>query len=96
MMFAMCYLVDKKMPVIDAIRASIALVMRNLFPFVGLSVIVGAIAAAGVFACCVGVFASAPLAGCIIVVAYRAVEGGGPSAVTSSEPIEPQVIPPAA
>lgn len=86
MMFAMCFLVDKRLPVMDAVKASMNTVMSNFWPFLGLNVVVGAIAAAGVLACCVGIFASAPIAACIIAVAYRSITSGGAIETTTVEP----------
>lgn len=95
-LFALCFIVDKRMPVIEAIKASIEIVKGNFWPFLGLYIVISAISGAGVIACCVGIFASIPMALCIQVVAYRACTRGETIDVTPVEPPPPAPPPGAA
>lgn len=85
-MFTMFYLVDKQLPAIEAIKASINIVKQNFFPFLGLGIVAGAIGMAGVILCGIGIFATLPITFCILAAAYRSVEGGGLQADQLSTP----------
>lgn len=91
MMFAMFNLVDKKMSVVDALKASIMRVKEGFFPFLGLFIVATAIGGAGSLLCGIGSLATMPIMFCILTAAYRAIEGGGPVQQTP-----PPVTPPVA
>jgi uncharacterized membrane protein len=74
-MFAFFLIAERNMEFIPALRLSIDTVKTNFWEFLGLLVVAGAIASVGLVACCVGVFLTQPIAGCIIAVAYREVFG---------------------
>lgn len=74
-MFAFFLIAERNMEFIPAIRLSIDTVKSNFWPFFGLYVVASAIAGIGFIACCVGVFLTMPIAGCILAVAYREVFG---------------------
>lgn len=95
MFFALCFIVDKKLPTIEAMKASASIVKQNFFPFLGLTIVAGAIGMAGIIACGIGIFASMPIMFCIQVVAYRAVVGGG-SVESTPAPSAPVPPPPPA
>lgn len=88
-MFTMFYITDKKLPAMEALKASIALVKQNFFPLLGLQIVVGAISSAGSFLCGIGALLTVPMGICILTVAYRAIEGGGPQSEIKTPPSAP-------
>jgi hypothetical protein len=77
LVFALFLIVDRKMDFWPASMASINRVKENFFPLLGFVLVVGIIAAAGLLACGVGIFVTAPLGVCCLAVAYRDVFGKG-------------------
>ena len=71
LMFAPFLMVDKQMPFWDASMASFNAVKSNFWPLLGYAVVALAIGASGTLVCGVGAFATAPIALCLIAVAYR-------------------------
>jgi hypothetical protein len=79
LVFALFLIVDRKMDFWPASMASINRVKENFFPLLGFVLVVGIIAAAGLLACGVGIFVTAPLGVCCLAVAYRDVFGPAPA-----------------
>jgi uncharacterized membrane protein len=79
LIFALFLIVDRKMDFWPASMASINRVKENFFPLLGFVLVVGIIAAAGLLACGVGIFVTAPLGVCCLAVAYRDVFGPAPA-----------------
>ena len=85
-MFGIFFLVDKNLPVLDAYKASIAVVKQAFFPFLGLFILAGLIGAIGIIGCIIGVFATLPISFCIFAVAFRAITGGEASVSDTTPP----------
>jgi predicted Zn finger-like uncharacterized protein len=70
--FVMCpyLIIDRKCGAIDAIKANATLTKGHFFGWLGLSLLFGLIAGAGVLACCVGIFFTVPLCYCLMTSAY--------------------------
>ena len=75
--FVFPLIVDKKIGFWQAIVTSLKTVHRQWFRAFGLLILVGLVAMVGVFACCVGMLASAPLAYLIWGQGYRQLFGDG-------------------
>jgi len=75
--FVFPLIVDKKIGFWEAIVTSLKTVHRQWFRAFGLLILVGLVAMVGVFVCCVGMLASAPLAYLIWGQGYRQLFGDG-------------------
>ncbi|OKH82357.1 hypothetical protein EB75_12780 [Mycobacterium sp. ST-F2] len=75
-MFSHAALIDRNLPPIDALKASIEIVKANVGQVILVWLVAGLIAAAGVLACGVGVLVSAPVASLMLVYTYRRLSGG--------------------
>jgi hypothetical protein len=78
-MFALFLIADRNMEFVPALKLSMDTVKANFWPFLGLQVVASAIASIGAAACCIGLFITMPMYGCILAVAYREVFGPPPS-----------------
>jgi len=95
-MFGLFFLVDRQLPVIDAYKASIDVVLKAFFPLMGLYIVAGLIGLTGIVGCGIGIFATIPIAFCVIACAYRAASGDGVIEATAVEhPTRPDDPPPA-
>lgn len=70
-MFALFYIVERNMEVIPAIQASVELVKKNFWIFLGLYIVAAVISSLGVIACFIGAVLTAPMMPCMLAVAYR-------------------------
>lgn len=76
--FVFPLIVDKKIGFWEAIVTSLKTVHRQWFQAFGLMILVGLVTMAGVFACCVGLLATMPLAYLIWCQGYRQLFGDSP------------------
>jgi uncharacterized membrane protein len=79
LMFALFLIVDKQMAFWPASLESINIAKANFFPLLALCLIAGAIGSVGIIACGVGIIVTAPIATCILAVAYREITAAGPA-----------------
>lgn len=77
--FVFPLIVDKQIGFWEAIRTSLKIVHRQWFQAFGLMILVGLVAMVGLFACCVGMLATIPLAYLIWCQGYRQLFGDGES-----------------
>ncbi len=74
--FGLFFLVDKNLEPVDAIKASIDLVTKNVGPAIIFYLLAVLAAFLGFLACCVGILAGAPVAALIYTFGYRKLTGG--------------------
>lgn len=74
--YALFFLKDKRQSPVDSIKSSISLVMSNLGTYVIVYLVVLAITFVGSLVCGIGLLVAAPVAGLLIVNAYRTTTGG--------------------
>lgn len=74
-MFAAFHIVERNMEFMPAAQASFDTIKQNFWPFLGLQIVASILSMLGVFACCIGIVATAPIFTCIMAVAYRDVYG---------------------
>lgn len=74
--FGLFFLVDKNLEPVEAIKASIDLVTKNLGPALIFYLMVIAAAFVGFLACCIGIVVGAPVGGLIYTYGYRRLSGG--------------------
>jgi uncharacterized membrane protein len=75
--FVFPLIVDKKLGFWQAITTSVKTVHRQWFQVLGLMILVGLIAMAGMLACCVGMLATMPLGYLVWCQGYRQLFGDG-------------------
>lgn len=85
-MFSLWLLADRKCDCLSSIKVSWGTVKDNFWMFLGFNLMAGVLAAVGAIACGVGIIATAPLYGCLLVVAYRDVFL---SAAATAAPVAP-------
>lgn len=74
--FGLYFLVDKNLEPIDAIKASIDLVTKNVGPAIIFYLLAVLAAFLGFLACCIGILVGAPVAALIYTFGYRKLTGG--------------------
>ncbi|NCC53497.1 MAG: hypothetical protein EOM20_20120 [Spartobacteria bacterium] len=84
-MFAIFFIVDKRMDCIASLKAGFEIIRSNLWPFLGFGILVMAIAGAGSILCGIGSVITLPIALCILAVAYEDITGGGAIEVEAEE-----------
>lgn len=87
-MFAVFHIVERNMEFMPAAQASFDTVKQNFWPFLGLQIVASILSMLGVFACCIGIVATAPIFTCIMAVAYRDVYG-----TQAAQPAAPPAAP---
>lgn len=70
-MFALFNIADRKMDIVPAVQASVDLVKRNFWPFLGFSIVASILGSLGAIACGIGIVVTLPIYYCILAVAYR-------------------------
>ncbi len=85
-MFSIFLVVDKKQDFWPAIMGSYEIVKSRFFIFLGLYLIGSLISAAGLIACCVGIFLTAPMMTCMIAIVYRGLESDTDVQTVKPEP----------
>jgi hypothetical protein len=97
LMFGLFLIVDRRMDFWPASLASIQLVKRNFWPFLGFSAVASVIGSLGVIACGIGLFLTASIQACILTVSYRELfPVGEPAFILDGEPTPPPPPPTAA
>jgi len=74
-MFTIALVIDKKLDFWPAMELSRKVVTKNWWSLFGFVIVIGLLAFAGVFACCVGVFVTASIAQCAFIHAYEDIFG---------------------
>ncbi|WP_024792944.1 hypothetical protein [Tomitella biformata] len=73
--FAMQFVVDKKLPAIDAVKSSWSVISKNVGPLLLLALAVIGINIIGILVCFVGLLVTLPITGIAVSYAYRALSG---------------------
>jgi uncharacterized membrane protein len=81
--FTLAFAVDRALPPIDALMASISTVRAHIGETLLSVVVQGLLFVVGFFACGVGLLVAAPVAGLILVYTYRRLTGGPIAAPTA-------------
>ena len=71
LMFGIFLIADKKLDFWTAAQESYYMVRNNIWSFLGFCIVVGVLAQIGAVVCCIGIFFTAPIATCVMAVAYR-------------------------
>ena len=87
-LFAIFFIVDKKMDCVAAVKASFEVITSNLWPFMGFSVVVGVIGSVGTLFCGIGSVITIPIAFCIVAVAYEEITQGSEPVAIEAEATE--------
>ncbi len=74
-MYAILFSLDKKMPVMDAVKASFEMVKNNVGPSILILLVAGLIAGVGGAVCGIGALVTYPMAMIMLAYAYRYLQG---------------------